>query len=120
VSSFCLVIVECIEADAVFFIRYSYIIRHIKEWYTSPVANPSDPSLAAYAVSLLCSKFFFSFRAQIWSFMNTGIATDSLAKLRVPLQRNGYGFWAASQLRLSLDHQDVRDADRGLEKRVDR
>jgi len=52
--------------------------------------------------------------------MNTGIATDSLAKLRVPLQRNGYGFWAASQLRLSLDHQDVRDADRGLEKRVDR
>jgi len=61
VSSFYLVIVECIKADAVFFIHYSYIIRHIKEWYTSPVANPSDPSLAAYAVSLLCSIIFFRF-----------------------------------------------------------
>ena len=57
-SSFCLVIVKCIEADVVFFIRYSYIIRHIKDWYSSPVANPSDPSLAAYAVSLLCSVSF--------------------------------------------------------------
>ena len=101
-SSFCLVIVECIEADAVFFICFSYIIRHIKEWYSSPVANPSDPSLAAYAVSLLCS---FSFRHVLN--LHSGIATDSFAKLRVPLQRNGYGFWATSQLRLSLDHQDV-------------
>lgn len=30
-------------------IKEDYIIRHTKEWYSSPVANASDPSLAAYA-----------------------------------------------------------------------
>ncbi|KAJ3504579.1 hypothetical protein NLJ89_g7865 [Agrocybe chaxingu] len=30
-------------------IKEDYIIRHTKEFYTSPVANPSDLSLAAYA-----------------------------------------------------------------------
>ncbi|KAF8969593.1 hypothetical protein BDZ97DRAFT_1902397 [Flammula alnicola] len=30
-------------------IKEDYIIRHTTEWYTSPVANPSDVSLAAYA-----------------------------------------------------------------------
>ncbi|KDR73689.1 hypothetical protein GALMADRAFT_251485 [Galerina marginata CBS 339.88] len=30
-------------------VKEDYIIRHTSEWYTSPVANPSDASLAAYA-----------------------------------------------------------------------
>jgi len=38
------------EAD----VRCSYIIRHVNEWYTSPVANPSDSALAAYVVGLMC------------------------------------------------------------------
>ena len=59
-----------------FFIRYSYIIQHIKEWYLSPVTNPSDPSLAAYEVCSISFRFV----------MKTGIARDSLMDLRVPLR----------------------------------
>jgi len=40
---------------------------------------------------------FFSLRAHM-VFVNVGTATDPLAELGVPIQRNGHAFWATGQL----------------------